>query len=285
MKKYPKISIVTPSYNQGQFLEETILSIISQNYPNLEYIIIDGGSTDDSVDIIDKYKDRLTYWVSEKDQGQTHAINKGLKKATGEIMNWINSDDLLTPGALQAVGQMFADFPESEFCFGDFDVIDKGGQMIFSRKSPPYHYRQLFYGRQFSYQPAVFFRRHVLEKIGRLDETLNFCMDLEFWIRATRQGCTFHQIKKPLALARMHGDAKTTLLQNVLHEEHKSVVKKYGGLGLAESSAIEDQCYTFLNRFWRFVAAVNRCICRGDWTFGRAYKALKSVQRTASHLR
>ena len=254
------------------------MSVLSQDYPNLEYIIFDGGSTDNSVDIIKKYEDRLTYWVSEQDHGQTHAINKGFKKAAGEIVNWLNSDDLLAPGALQTVGEGFAEFPESEFCFGDFDMIDKEGQIIFSRKSPSYRFRQLLYGRQLSSQPAVFFRRNVLEKIGYLDETFSFCMDLEFWIRAAQQGCIFHQIKKPLALARMHGDAKTTLLQNVLHEEHKSVVKKYGGLGLAEGSAIEDHYYTFLNRFWRFIAASNRCVFRGDWTFGRAGKALKPVQ-------
>src|ERR1051325_4216859 len=107
MKQLPLITIITPSYNQGQFIEETILSIINQDYPRLEFIIIDGGSTDNTVDIIKKYADRITYWVSEKDKGQSNAINKGLHKATGDIINWINSDDQLMPGALTAVAKHF----------------------------------------------------------------------------------------------------------------------------------------------------------------------------------
>jgi len=276
----PKISIITPSYNQGQFLEETIVSVLDQNYPSFEYVIIDGGSTDNSVDIIKKYESHLTHWVSEKDRGQTHAINKGFKKATGKIVNWLNSDDLLTPGALQVVGERFGEYPESEFCFGDFDVIDKEGQIIFSRKSPPYHFHTLFYGRQLSSQPAVFFRRNVLAKIGYLDETFNFCMDLEFWIRAAQQGCIFHQIKKPLALARMHGDAKTTRLQQVLHDEHKAVVRQYNSLSLFKKhNNAENIYYTSMNRFWRLAAAVNRLIFRQDCSFMMASKALQALNK------
>ena len=106
--KYPKISIVTPSYNQGNFLEETILSVINEEYPNLEYVIIDGGSTDNSKEIIKKYENKLTYWVSEKDNGQTEAINKGFKLVTGDIFNWLNSDDFLEEGALFKIGEQFS---------------------------------------------------------------------------------------------------------------------------------------------------------------------------------
>lgn len=280
----PKISIITPSLNQEMFLEETILSVLQQDYPNLEYIIIDGGSSDDSVGIIKKYEECLSYWVSEKDSGQANAINKGLIKATGDALNWLNSDDLLVPGALRAVGEAYLQFPKSEFWFGDFDVIDKQGQLFFSRKSPFFSFRQLFYGRQLSSQPAVFFKRQVFEKIGYLNEKFNFCIDLEFWIRAARMRCPFQQIKKTLASTRLHGAAKTTLLQKVLHKEHKSVLNRYGGLGIAEGSAIEDHYFTLLNRFWRLVSAANRCFYRGDWSFGRIGNALDLLKRTDSHL-
>ena len=152
----PKISIVTPSYNQGQFLEDTILSVINQNYSNLEYIIIDGGSNDNSVEIVKKYENRLKYWISEKDFGQTHAINKGFKKSTGEMINWINSDDLLEPNALNILSEEIVKSPKADIYFGDFRKINSRNQTIFIRKSPPYHYSTLLWGRQLSSQPAVF---------------------------------------------------------------------------------------------------------------------------------
>lgn len=279
MPEYPTISIITPSYNQGQFLEETILSVLNQNYPNLEYIIIDGGSTDSSVDVIKKYEDRLAYWVSEKDRGQTQAINKGFKQSTGDILNWLNSDDLLAPGALRVIADEFSKHPRADFCFGDFTIIDIEGRVIFSRKSPPYHFHTLFYGRQLSSQPAVFFRRSVIENIGFLDETLNFCMDTEFWIRAASQGMRFRQTKRLLAMARMHGDAKTTQLQKLLHEEHKDIVRRYRAWRLFEGGTTGDFGYTFLNRFWRFVAAMNRFIYRKDKTFMMAANALRKTDK------
>lgn len=265
---YPKITIVTPSYNQGQFLEETIFSVLNQDYPNLEYIIIDGGSTDNSVEIIKKYEDRLAYWVSEKDRGQSHAINKGLKKSNGEILNWLNSDDMLAPRAFHTVVESFARNPEADFCFGDLDVVDTNGQMLFHRKSPPYRFRTLFYGRQLGCQPTVFFRRRVLKRIGYLDENKVFCMDIDFWIRASTKGMKFREVRKTLSKARIHGDTKTAQLQKVLHEEHKGIVRSSCQWKLKEGSILEDVYYIFLNRLWRFVAALNRFIYRGDWTFG-----------------
>ena len=279
MRNYPRISIVTPSYNQGQFLEETILSVLKQDYPNLEYIIIDGDSTDNSVDIIKKYKDQVTYWVSEEDRGQTHAINKGLRKSTGEILNWLNSDDLLKIGALNTIAEYFRKYPEAEFCFGDFSVIDKKGREIFSRKSAPYSFHSLLYGRQLSIQPSVFFRRCILEKIGYLDETLSFCMDQEFWIRAAVEGSKFYQTKKTLAKARFHGDTKTSRLQKVLKEEHKAIVRKYTKWGFKEGTTKEDLYYTFLNRIWRTINAIKRLIYRGDHTFMDFSIALKRINK------
>jgi glycosyltransferase involved in cell wall biosynthesis len=280
----PKISIITPSLNQDSFLEETILSVLQQDYPNFEYIIIDGGSSDNSLDIIKKYKDRLSYWVSEKDAGQADAINKGFLHATGDALNWLNSDDLLSPGALQVVGEACLKFPKSELWFGDFEVIDKKGEILLARKSPIFSYRQLYFGRQLSCQPAVFFRRKVLEKIGCLDEKYNFCLDLEFWIRAARMRCTFQQIKKTLASTRLHGASKTILLQKVLHQEHKDILNRYGGLRIVKDSVIEDQYFTILNRFWRIVSAANRFFFRGDCNFGKIGNAIEKVNHTDSPL-
>lgn len=276
----PKIAIVTPSYNQGQFLEETIQSVINQNYHNLEYIIIDGGSTDNSVEIIKKYEDRIAYWVSEKDRGQTHAINKGFKKATGEVVNWLNSDDLLEQGALKILAKESEKNPTADFYFGDFSVIGKDGNKLFNRKCAPYQFHALFWGRQLSSQPAVFFRRNLLKRIGYLEESLNFCMDIEFWIRAACNGAKFHQIKSSLGIARFHGGAKTARLQQVLHDEHKMVVRQYNSFGfLKKNDNVEDLYYTFMNRFFRMLAATNRMIFRRDFTFRQASKALAALNQ------
>src|SRR6266576_1298377 len=127
----PKISIVTPSFNQGRFLEETILSVLNQNYPNLEYIIIDGGSTDETVDVIRRYEDRLAYWVSEKDRGQVHAINKGIEKTTGDLFGFINSDDLYLPGTFSAVAEYFESHPQAEWVCGDTIMFEAGREYEF----------------------------------------------------------------------------------------------------------------------------------------------------------
>ena len=276
--KIPKISIITPSFNQGQFIEETILSVINQDYPNLEYIIIDGGSTDKSIEIIKKYEKYLTYWVSEKDRGQTHAINKGLKRTAGEIVNWLNADDLLASRSLHIVAEEFVKTPGADIYYGDFTFIDERGEVLFSRKSPPYSFSALLYGRQLSSQPAVFFKRHVLKQVGYLDESIAFCMDTEFWIRTAMRGSKFHHLKRPLGRARLHKEAKSCRLQKVLHDEHKAIVLRHRAWRLPKGSLLEDAYYTFLNRLWRFVAALNRFIYRGDWTFGKASKALRRVQ-------
>ena len=273
----PKISIVTPSYNQGQFLEETILSVISQDYPNIEYIVIDGSSSDNSVSIIKKYEHHISYWVSENDRGQSHAINKGLKRATGEIVNWLNSDDLLAPAALKIVAKAFIKNQESDFYYGDYSIIDNVGRELFTRKNAPYFKLSLLYGRQLSCQPAVFFKYALLDRIGYLDENLSFCVDLEFWTRAVKKGSKFYQIKKTIAKARLHNNSKTARQQQVLHEEHKAIVRKYNKWEFKEGGAKEDLYYIFLNKLWRTISAINRLISRGDRTFLNVSISLKRI--------
>jgi len=268
----PKISIITPSYNQGQFLEETILSVLNQNYPNLEYIIMDGGSTDNSVEIIKKYEDRLAYWVSKPDKGQTEAINKGFRRSRGDILSWLNSDDLLLPGALSAVAQCFGKHPEAGFVYGDYQMIDQAGRVLFQRLVTEYDFGVLVYGRSLMTQPATFFRNSVIEQIGHLDERFDFCMDLEFWIRAAVQGIVFQSLRVPLAANRLHGEAKTSTQRYKLIEQHLQIVKKYykirGGLW----------GFYIANLYNRARGVLRRIKQRGNWGILQATRARKSIR-------
>jgi glycosyltransferase involved in cell wall biosynthesis len=180
---YPKISIVTPSFNQAQYLEDTILSVLNQNYPNLEYIIIDGGSTDGSVEIIKKYSDRLTYWVSEKDHGHGHALNKGFAKATGEIMAWINSDDKYFPYTLHTVAEIFSTFNDINWIHGKNSWIDKNGRLTDVQFSFINIYSYLLNDYKWIQQESVFWRRDLWEKSGSFINENLLMIDGELWTR------------------------------------------------------------------------------------------------------
>jgi len=181
---HPKISIITPSFNQSQFLEETILSVVNQAYPNLEYIIMDGGSTDGSVEIIKKYAHRLTYWESEPDHGQSHAINKGFKRATGELAAWLNSDDLLTPGALQEAAEIYNEDPSLGFIHGISELIDENGNSQNKHFGSEFDLiENLITSQNTVAQQSTFINRQCLESIGFLDESLHMSMDWDLWLR------------------------------------------------------------------------------------------------------
>lgn len=187
-KEYPKISIVTPSYNQGQYIEETILSVIGQNYPNLEYIIIDGGSTDNSVEIIKKYEKHLAYWVSEPDGGMYEAIQKGFAKSTGEIMAWINSDDMLHPKGLFSISEIFYNFPEVKWIHAALTGFDEQGRTIgigtAINWSKYKFYLDHFGGIQ---QENSVWRRSLWEQVGAcMDLTYKYAGDYELWSRFFR---------------------------------------------------------------------------------------------------
>jgi len=226
MSEWPKISIITPSYNQGKFLERTILSVIEQNYQNLEYIIIDGGSTDGSVEIIKKYADKLVYWVSEKDNGQTHALNKGFKKATGEIVAWLNSDDEYCPGALWAVAETFMEDREIDFVFGNIYDIDGNNKVLRDARHTTFSFTALIVLGSILSQCASFWKRELFEKYGYLDESKRFSMDYEFFCRIGYYIKAKH-IRKPLAKFRWHDTSKSSTIVHVSIKEHGSVHDQY----------------------------------------------------------
>lgn len=220
---YPKISIVTPSYNQGRYLEETILSVLSQKYPNLEYIIIDGGSTDNSVEIIKKYASHLSYWVSEKDSGQSEALNKGFKKASGEIIAWLNSDDLYCENSLHAVAEKFMEHPEAGIVYGDvINFIANGKEMRITNQFDLFD----FFSRVSIHQPGVFWRKSLLTETNFLDESLYYCMDYDLWMKLFLNSTSL-RIDKVLARFREHTDSKTHSRPLKLYAEYQKIVSRF----------------------------------------------------------
>lgn len=183
MSNPPRISVVTPSYNQALFLERTLRSVLNQDYPNLDYIVIDGGSTDGSVDIIRRYEDHLAYWESEPDRGASHAINKGMRHATGEIVAWLNSDDVYLPGALSRVAGYFQD-PNVEFLHGQHYLIDKDDNVIRKVVVPDCHpLRFMIFGLAMLNQDACFWSASLHRLAGELDESLQYAFDYDFFVR------------------------------------------------------------------------------------------------------
>ncbi|MFC4261268.1 glycosyltransferase family 2 protein [Ferruginibacter yonginensis] len=219
---YPTISIITPSYNQGAYIEQTILSIINQGYPNLEYIIIDGGSTDDTVQIIEKYAAHITYWVSEPDKGQSDAINKGLAHCTGTIFNWINSDDYLEPGALFAIAHAFMQHPQALQVSGYCRIFEEG-----TNATMQLHRCMLFADtattivEQRINQPGAFYQLAVVKALGGVNTQLHYVMDLALWLRFL---CAYGQerivlIDDTIAHFRVHPNSKTASFEERFRKE------------------------------------------------------------------
>ncbi len=224
------ISIITPSYNQGQFLEDCIHSVINQNYANLEYIIIDGGSTDNSLEIIKKYQTNLTYWVSEPDHGQAEAINKGLRHATGEIVAWLNSDDFYLPHALEHVAQAYQATPTAPFYFGNGLRVDQHGQPKRPHfpKTVIFNQEALLFGLNYILQPATFIRRESLEKVGYLDTNLHYGLDTDLWLRLSTLGEPA-TIESQLAVSREYSSTKTALGSFNRIEELRQIAENHSG--------------------------------------------------------
>lgn len=202
----PLVTIVTPSYNQAAFLEKTICSVLEQDYPAIEYMVVDGASKDASVEIIKKYENRLTWWVSEKDSGQAEAINKGLARAKGEYVAWLNSDDYLLPGAVSAAVEALQQNPKASFVYGNVRVVTLDGKVL---NTLTYKDWQLVDLMSFHIigQPAVFMRRSALEKAGFLDQSFHFLLDHQLWIRLASVG-EMRYIPQLWACAHYHEDCK-----------------------------------------------------------------------------
>lgn len=200
------VSIITPSYNQAKYLEQTILSVLNQDYPRIEYIVMDGASTDGSVDIIKKYAAKLAYWESVKDKGQADAINKGFARATGEIVAWLNSDDYYLPGAISAAVKVFEENPDVALLYGNMLAVNEHGATFNTLT-----YKQLALEELLCFQiigqPAVFMRRSALQKTSGLDLTFHFLLDHLLWIKIAKQGNLLH-VDQTWAAARYHAEAK-----------------------------------------------------------------------------
>jgi glycosyltransferase involved in cell wall biosynthesis len=200
------VSVITPSFNQARYLEQTIRSVLGQEYPRIEYIVVDGASTDGSVEIVKKYADKLAWWVSERDSGQAEAINKGLGRATGEIAAWLNSDDYYLPGAVSSAVRVFEENPDVVLVYGDMLAVDENGDPFNTLR-----YKQLTLQDLLCFQiigqPAVFFRREAFEEAGLLDPTFHFLLDHHLWIRIAQHGKILH-VDQTWAAARHHAEAK-----------------------------------------------------------------------------
>jgi glycosyltransferase involved in cell wall biosynthesis len=230
MKK-PLVSIVTPSYNQAQFLEETIQSVLAQDYPNIEYIVIDGGSQDGSVDIIRRYDKQLAYWVSEKDEGQSAAINKGLGRAKGDIWAWLNSDDTYYSGTVSAAVRFLSENPEVGMVYADADLTDENGKIIGQFASRQTDYKRMLDGFVHIPQATTFVRASEWKKAGMLDSGLFFAFDFDLWVRIAKES-KIQYLPQKWATFRLHGEGKSIAYDNRCYPEMLRIRQRELGGGL-----------------------------------------------------
>jgi len=231
MGDLPRITIITPSYNQGNFIRQTIDSILSQGYPNLEYIVMDGGSTDQTMDIVRSYGDRLT-WFSERDRGQSDAINKGLRLATGDVVAFLNSDDVYEPGALRKVGEYFQAHPDAFWLTGKCRVVDQNGREI-NKLITAYKNFWLMWKSyavltvlDYVSQPATFWRKEVIQKVGYFDESLRYAMDYDYSLRVGKH-YRLNFLSEYLASFRIHPSSKAGSSANAQFDADFAIAQKH----------------------------------------------------------
>jgi glycosyltransferase involved in cell wall biosynthesis len=262
MQNFPKISVITPSFNQSAYLERTILSVLGQNYPNLEYIIIDGGSSDNSIEIIQKYESQLAYWVSEKDAGQSNAINKGLCLATGDWVAWQNSDDTYEPGIFFELALAAEQNPSASLIIGNMNLIDIDDVIINNLiyVKPTYH-SVLAEGMVLTNQ-AAFWRRSLHQKIGFLNEDMHFGFDYEWFLRVLNSSKAAH-VNRVWGNLRLHNDTKTANFQTGFDREYALIRK-------GRESTVTIKRYYQLRRLFLL-------LLQGDWSY-----AFRGISRRLS---
>ncbi len=247
----PRISIITPSFNQARYLEQCIRSVLEQTYPDIEYMIIDGGSSDESQGIIRKYAGRLAYWVSEPDRGQSDALNKGFLRASGDLVAWLNADDFYLPSALERAAEAYLRDPRASFYFGNGWRVDEAGDHksdYFPRGSVTFNRQALIHGLNFILQPATFIRRTVLEQAGYLDAQLHYALDTDLWIRLSALADPL-PVQAFLAASREYAQAKSSKGSFERLEELRRVAEKHSGFPVTPGYL----CY-FLDTLHRFAS-------------------------------
>ena len=226
-QRRPLVSIVMPTRNHAQFIRESIDSVLGQSYDNVELLVMDGASTDETVEILKSYGDRIR-WISEPDEGQADAINKGMKLLNGEILAYLNSDDILLPGALETAVRFFNDHPECDMVYGNADYIDADGAVIGKYNTADYSLGRLMHDCCVC-QPAAFWRRRIAERIGPFDVSMQTAMDYEYWLRMATSGAIIRHTPKKLAQSRLHEDAKTLAMRGIIYREVFQICEKHGG--------------------------------------------------------
>ena len=274
VEKLPLVSIITPSFNQGRFIEQSILSVLDQDYSNIEYIVMDGGSTDETLDILKKYGSRIT-WCSEKDKGQADAINKGLHLANGEILAYLNSDDTYLPGAIsRAVRYLTLENPDATFLYGEGYHITAEGKIIDRYPTEPYDFKRLA-ETCFICQPTTFWKRDVIEKIGFFDEALNYAMDYDYWIRIAKRYGKLWYVPEYLANSRFYQDTKTMSKRAEAHAEILDVIMKHYGRHNVPSTWINAYAHVFMNRVVSRDTKLKNIVFIVGITMMAAYKSLQ----------
>lgn len=231
-RRFPRLSVVIPTLNQGKFLEKSLLSILNQNYPNTEIIVIDGGSTDNTLSIIKNYEKYIYYWESGKDKGQADAINRGFKVATGDFLAWQNSDDVYLPGALSKVAEIIRKNPSYDVYYSNILVIDENDRVIDAFRVFRFGLFFNLYDDIVVHNQCAFFRREKVFQVGLLDDRFKFCFDLDFVSRIMISGSKLFPINEYLAAFRVHSGSKTSKIIDIWKKEKDEIVAKYSSFTL-----------------------------------------------------
>jgi GT2 family glycosyltransferase len=266
VEEWPTITVITPVYNRADLLEHCIVSVLDQDYPKLEFGIVDGGSTDGSVDLVRRYEDKLAFWMSEPDDGQADGLNKGFRRATGELVCWLNADDFFYPGALEAAAEAYVADPDAPFFFGNGFRVDRWGRQVaefFPEGRVHFRRDALVFGLNYILQPSTFIRRAALEQIGLLDATLHYGFDTDLWLKLSALRSP-QPIRKCLAASREYDETKTATGSFARAEELRRIAERHAGVAATPGSI----CY--------YLDTLHRAASSNPEIFPRAYlKALE----------